>query len=70
MDIHDLQTRFNFHPATKETGPKHDKVRSLCRQLAVELNELLPEGRDQSVAITKLEECMYWANAAIAREGK
>lgn len=70
MDLHDLTTRFNFHPATEDTGPKHDRVRSICRQLAVELNELLPEGREQSLAITKLEEAMYWSNAAIAREGK
>lgn len=70
VDLHDLTTRFNFHPATPDTGPKHDKARTLCRQLAAELNELLPEGREQSLAITNLEIVMFWANAAIAREGK
>lgn len=67
MSIEDLDNRFKFHPATDKTGPQHDDVRGLCRQLALLLNDKLPEGREKAVVFTKLEEVMFWANAAIAR---
>jgi hypothetical protein len=67
MDPAEIDNRFSFHPATEETGPKHDAVRELCRSTAHRLNELLPDSREKSTAITKLDEVMMHANAAIAR---
>jgi hypothetical protein len=32
------------------------------------LNELVPDSREKSLAITHLEEAVMWANAGIARE--
>ncbi len=58
---------FSFHPATPETGPKHDQVRQACMNLALYLVSLTPAGRDQSLMLTALEETMHWANAAIAK---
>lgn len=68
MDNNDLINRFRFHPAnTTEKAGQHQKIRNRCADLAVELNQLLPEGREKSLAITHLEEVMFWSNAAIAR---
>lgn len=67
MDNDDILNRFSFHPATETTGPQHDSVRGNCMELAMTLNANLPEGREKSLAITKLEEVMFWSNAAIAR---
>lgn len=68
MDSGDIENRFKFHPATsKETQDNHSRVRSSCWALADDMNDYLPEGREKSLAITKLEEVMFWANAAIAR---
>lgn len=68
MDARDLEHRFAFHAASRqEKADEHASARQGCRQLADRLNELLPEGREKSLAITKLEEVMFWANAAIAR---
>ena len=69
MESADLENRFGFHPATPENGngPKHDNIRSNALAWAAWLNETLPEGREKSLAITHLEEVMFWANAAIAR---
>ncbi len=58
---------FTFHPATDITGPQHDKVREEFQRLAAFLVYNVPVGREQSLALTKLEEAMFWANAAIAR---
>jgi hypothetical protein len=66
----ELARRFNFHPAdTEEKQERHEKVRAVCLGAAEELVEVTgASSREQSTAITKLEEAMYWANAAIARE--
>lgn len=64
----DIANRFDFHPATtEEKRNEHTSVRQGCRRLADDLNERLPEGREKSLAITHVEEAMFWANAAIAR---
>jgi hypothetical protein len=65
----DLDNRFNFHPAaTAERRDAHERVRDLCGELAHELNNLLPDGREKSVVVTRLEEVMFWANASLARQ--
>ncbi|MDT6983770.1 hypothetical protein ACFSUJ_12350 [Streptomyces lusitanus] len=70
MQPADIENRFAFHAAaTQDKRDAHTSVRQQCRLLADELNELLPDSREKSVAITKLEEVMFWANAAIARAG-
>ena len=64
----DLENRFKFHPATdEEKRNDHTSVRENCLQLALFINEKVPPGREQALAITKLEEVMMWANAGIAR---
>lgn len=68
MDDKDLENRFAFHAATtEEKKNEHTSIRVLCLNLAYELNEKVPEGREKSLAITHLEEVMLWSNAAIAR---
>lgn len=70
LDPAEIAHRFAFHSATtEEKRDKHTSVRQQCRQLADSLNEVLPDGREKAVVMTKLEEVMFWANAAIARNG-
>jgi hypothetical protein len=66
----ELARRFNFHPAdTEERKERHEQVRAICLGAGEELVEVTGTPcREQSLAITALEEAMFWANAAIARE--
>jgi len=66
-----LEHRFAHHPPRDaETGDKHARVRELLLDAADEIVQLTgAASREQSTAITKLEEAMMWANADIARKG-
>jgi hypothetical protein len=66
----ELARRFDYHPPnTEEKQQRHQEVRGVCLGAADKLIEMTgPPSREQSLAITKLEEAMFWANAAIARE--
>ncbi len=67
MEIEELETRFIYH-APKEGQPqKYGRLRSYAKYLARLIDEICPESREKSLAITKLEEAVMWANAAIAR---
>ncbi len=69
MDNHELKSRFTFHPATTEERQfAHGLIRTACLQLALTFNRELPVCRETSLAVTKLEEAMFWANAAVARQ--
>jgi hypothetical protein len=64
----DLTNRFMYHPPLDEaTKSRHGGIREGVFELAEEWDGLLPDGREKALAITKLEEAMFWANAAIAR---
>jgi hypothetical protein len=69
MNYLDIEHRFTYHKPDEEHARLHDQVRTRLKNVAHSLNILLTEGREKSLAITKLEEAMFWANAAIAREG-
>lgn len=66
----EIQRRFDFHPADDQKAYVHETVRGILGDAAWDFDRILPDGREKSLAITKLEEAMFWANAAIAREGK
>jgi hypothetical protein len=63
----DLELRFTFHPASEAQGKLYDEFRAAAKELAyaIELNS--PHSREQSLALTHLEETVFWFNAAVAR---
>lgn len=68
MDVNNLKHRFAFHAAKdEEKKNQHTSIRQACYEAALRIDEKCPPSREKSLAITKLEEAMMWANAAAAR---
>ena len=63
----DLDNRFKYHKADAAKGILHEDMREGARQLAKLIDTYVPDGREKSTALTKVEEAMMWANAGIAR---
>ena len=67
MDIKEIEKRFTYH-APKEGQPElYECIRHVARDFATCINDLCPDSREKSLAITRLEETVMWANASIAR---
>jgi hypothetical protein len=62
-----IEHNFSYHAPNQEKKELHTEIRATLGQVARYFDELLPDGREKSLVLTKLEEAMFWANAAIAR---
>lgn len=67
MSTGDMVNRFRYHAPDDEKIIKHGTVRNQVLEIAMDWDAELPDGREKALAITKLEEATFWANAAIAR---
>lgn len=67
MERDELDRRFDHHVPNATELRRHEDVRTAAKSLAEWIDRLCPESREKSLAVTKLEEAMFWANAAIAR---
>lgn len=68
MQQSDIDSRFDYHRPDEVKGATHQRIREAHKRLAETIDSELPEGREKSLAVTKLEEAMFWSNAAVARE--
>lgn len=59
--------RFTYHRPVDDQSERYERIRSEAYRLGIILNENCPQSRELSLAMTKLEEAVMWANAAIAR---
>lgn len=62
-----LEHRFMYHVPKEGQAEKYEALRSKAKEFASLIQELCPESRERSVAITNLETSTFWANASIAR---
>lgn len=63
----DMSNRFKYHAPKDDQMGRYEYLRNQSRAMATSILHNTPRSREQSIAITKLEEVMFWANAAIAR---
>ena len=62
-----LENNFKYHKPKEGQNEKYELLRAKGKELAYMIKDFCPASREQSLAITKLEEVVMWANASIAR---
>jgi hypothetical protein len=63
----EIDRRFDLHKPKPEDGERLDFVREILKNAADQINANTPACREQSLAITALEEALYWSVASIVR---
>lgn len=66
----DLRHRFMYHQPFGNQPQRYQELRNAGYDFAMLVAATTPESREQSLALTKIEEAIMWANAAIARNEK
>lgn len=69
MEDQDIKKRFTYYVPSEDQTRRYVELRAAYLQLALKINELCPDSREKSVALTELETSQFWANASIARNG-
>lgn len=57
---------FVYHAPKGDQVERYAALREGARQFALQLQDMVPESREKSLALTHLQEVMMWANAGIA----
>ncbi len=67
MEYETIDNNFKYHAPKGDQAKRYEAMRDEARDLALFIKHNTPPSREQSMAFTKLEEAVMWANAAIAR---
>jgi len=62
-----IENDFTYHAPQGDQPKRYEALRAKAKEFALVIAGLTPQSREQSLALTKLEEVAMWANAAIAR---
>jgi hypothetical protein len=62
-----LERTFIYHESKDDQQGRYDLLRGQTGLLAKSILSNVPPSRERSLALTKLEEVVMWANAGIAR---
>lgn len=62
-----IENNFKHHPPKAGQVEKYEAIRAKAKELAYLLEVACPHSREKSLAMTNLEQVMFWGNAAVAR---
>jgi hypothetical protein len=62
-----INHNFTYHKPKDDQPERYEKIRAEARNLALFINENVPESREKELFFTHLETAIFWANAGIAR---
>lgn len=64
--IDDINNRFSYHAPKGNQQERYVLIRDVAKHLATVIVQNSKPSREQSLALTKLQEATMWANAGIA----
>lgn len=64
----ELERRFSHHKVDDRQRDQMEDIRSIAHRLAQAMWRMAPDSRELSLAITNIEQAVFWANAAVARK--
>lgn len=67
VDADELAIRFSYHAPQGDQPERYQEIRATAARFADLIVSTTPESREQSLALTALDEVVMFANAAIAR---
>ncbi|WP_340397793.1 hypothetical protein NST50_05270 [Paenibacillus sp. FSL E2-0202] len=62
-----IENNFSYHAPNPGQPDIYEQIRNKAKELAYLIEEVTPKSREQSLAMTNLEQSVFWANAAVAR---
>ena len=62
-----IENDFADHSANVVRKNRINLLKRLAKNLAHEINQLCPDSREKSIALTHLEECLMWAEASLRK---
>jgi hypothetical protein len=62
-----IEKNFTYHTPKEGQSQMYTDIRNKVKEFAELMDGICPDGREKSLAMTKLEESVMWANASIAR---
>lgn len=65
--IQQIENNFKYHAPKEGQAERYVELREKAKELALLIDSQCPNSREKSLALTKLEESVMWANASIAR---
>lgn len=70
QELQTLQNNFTYHAPFGTQQSRYGTLRERALDLADLITEFCPNSRERSLAMTNLEQAIFWANASIARNEK
>lgn len=62
-----IENNFSYHTPTPGQPEIYQAIRMKAKERAYLIDDLVPGSREKSLALTNLEQSVFWDNAAVAR---
>lgn len=65
--MYDVERNFTYQAPNAGQAERYVQLREGAKALAQLIDDLCPDSREKSLAMTRVEESVMWGNASIAR---